>query len=83
MVFYITLRGQSHEVNEAKSSEGLNMELNTRSRIVSASFHTSGCWQKSLWEKQMEVGAGQAQIDDAILTEKCFVWPVCRELLLH
>lgn len=71
MVFYITLCGQSHKVNDAKTSEGLSMELNTRSRIVSASFHTSGCWQKSLWEKQMKVGAGQAQIDGAILTVLC------------
>lgn len=83
MVFYITLGRLSHKVNDAKNSEGLNMELNTGSRIVSASFHTSGCWQKSLWEKQMKLGAGQAEIEGAILTEKCFLWPVCRELLLH
>lgn len=63
MAFYTTLNGQSHEVNDAKNSEGLNTELNIRSRIVSASFHSSGCWPKSLLEKQMKLGAGQAQID--------------------
>lgn len=83
MAFYTTLNGQSHKVNDAKNSEGLNMELNIRSRIVSASFHSSECWPKSLLEKQMKLGAGQAQIDGAVLTEKCFVWPVCRELLSH
>lgn len=83
MAFYTTLNGQSHKVNDAKNSEGLNMELNIRSRIVSASFHSLGCWPKSLLEKQMKLGAGQAQIDGAVLTEKCFVWPVCRELLSH
>lgn len=83
MAFYTTLNGQSHKVNDAKNSESLNMELNIRSRIVSASFHSSECWPKSLLEKQMKLGAGQAQIDGAVLTEKCFVWPVCRELLSH
>lgn len=78
MACYRPLSGQSREINE-----GLNMELNIKNRIINNSFHSSGCWQKNLEEKQMKPWTEQAQLDDAILIEKYFVWPVSRELVSH
>lgn len=83
MACYRPLSGQSREINGAKNSEGLNMELNIKNRIINNSFHSSRCWQKNLEEKQMKPWIERAQLDGAILIEKYFVWPVSRELVSH